>query len=56
MGTYGLTAYSVLQRTQEIGIPLALGAESGHVRRMVIFQGVRLALIAVGRHWRCLRP
>src|SRR5258708_38119052 len=40
-------AYSVQQRTQEIGIRLALGAESSDVRRMVVFQGMRLALIGV---------
>src|SRR4029077_19613746 len=42
IGIYGLMAYSVEQRTQEIGIRLALGAESGSVRNMVIFQGMRL--------------
>ena len=47
IGIYGLMAYSVQQRTQEIGIRLALGAESGHVRTMVVFQGMRLALIGV---------
>src|SRR5436190_16737831 len=47
IGIYGLMAYSVQQRTQEIGIRLALGAESGHVRSMVVFQGMRLALIGV---------
>jgi len=47
IGIYGLMAYSVQQRTQEIGIRLALGAESGHVRKMVMFQGMRLALAGV---------
>jgi ABC-type antimicrobial peptide transport system permease subunit len=47
IGIYGLMAYSVEQRTQEIGIRLALGAESGSVRNMVVFQGMRLALIGV---------
>src|SRR5262249_10643450 len=47
IGIYGLMAYSVQQRTQEIGIRLALGAETGHVRRMVVFQGMRLALVGV---------
>ena len=47
IGIYGLMAYSVEQRTQEIGIRLALGAESGSVRNMVIFQGMRLALVGV---------
>lgn len=47
IGIYGLMAYSVQQRTQEIGIRLALGAESGHVRKMVVFQGMRLGIIGV---------
>jgi ABC-type antimicrobial peptide transport system permease subunit len=40
-------AYSVEQRTQEIGIRLALGAEYSNVRNMIIFQGMRLALVGV---------
>jgi putative ABC transport system permease protein len=48
IGIYGLMAYSVTQRTQEIGIRLALGAESGVVRNMVVGQGMLLALIGVG--------
>ena len=47
IGIYGLMAYSVQQRTQEIGIRLALGAGAGSVRRMVVFQGMRLALLGV---------
>ncbi len=47
IGIYGLMAYSVQQRTQEIGIRLALGAEHGQVRNMVVFQGMRLALTGV---------
>ena len=47
IGIYGLMAYSVQQRTQEIGIRLALGAGVGQVRNMVVFQGMRLALIGV---------
>src|ERR1700730_2738623 len=45
IGIYGLMAYSVQQRTQEIGIRLALGAGTGSVRKMVVFQGMRLALV-----------
>jgi putative ABC transport system permease protein len=47
IGIYGLMAYSVEQRTQEIGIRLSLGADGGAVRRMVIVQGMRLALVGV---------
>jgi predicted permease len=47
IGIYGLMAYSVQQRTQEIGIRMALGAASGEVRKMVVFQGMRLALAGV---------
>jgi putative ABC transport system permease protein len=47
IGVYGLMAYSVEQRTQEIGIRLALGAELGQVRNMVIGQGMRLAIAGV---------
>ncbi len=43
IGIYGLTAYAVAQRTREIGIRLALGAEAGHIRRMVLGQHLRLA-------------
>ena len=44
IGIYGLMAYSVAQRTQEIGIRMALGAEAEQVRKMVVFQGMRLAV------------
>jgi putative ABC transport system permease protein len=47
IGIYGLMSYSVRQRTQEIGIRLALGAESGALRNMVVGQGMRLALIGI---------
>ncbi len=42
IGIYGLTAYSVQQRTAEIGIRMALGAASSDVRRMILLQGMRL--------------
>jgi predicted permease len=47
IGIYGLMAYSVEQRTQEIGIRLALGAPASQVKNMVVVQGMRLALIGV---------
>jgi predicted permease len=47
IGIYGLMAYSVAQRTQEIGIRLALGAGSGTVKQMIVMQGMRLALVGV---------
>jgi predicted permease len=47
IGIYGLMAYSVQQRTQEIGIRLALGAGTAAVRRMVVLHGMGLALVGV---------
>jgi predicted permease len=47
IGIYGLMAYSVEQRTQEIGIRMALGAEAGDVRRMVMKQGVTFAIAGI---------
>jgi predicted permease len=47
LGIYGLMAYSVTHRAQEIGIRLALGAESSQIRKMVVVQGLRPALAGV---------
>jgi putative ABC transport system permease protein len=47
IGIYGLMAYSVQQRMQEIGIRIALGAGPAAMRNMIVFQGMRLALIGV---------
>jgi putative ABC transport system permease protein len=47
IGIYGLMAYSVEQRTQEIGIRLALGASISQVKNMVVLQGMRLAIVGV---------
>lgn len=43
IGIYGLMAYSVQQRTQELGVRMALGAQSANIRNMVIRQGMLLA-------------
>jgi len=47
IGIYGLMAYSVQQRTQEIGIRIALGASAHDVRKMIVRQGMALALAGV---------
>ncbi len=47
IGIYGLMAYSVAQRTQEMGIRMALGADRDTIRKLVVWQGMRLALVGV---------
>ena len=47
IGIYGLMAYSVEQRTQEMGIRMALGADRTAIRKLVVWQGMRLALVGL---------
>jgi putative ABC transport system permease protein len=47
IGVYAVMAYSVSQRTREIGIRIAMGARSKQVLSLILFQGARLALIGV---------
>jgi putative ABC transport system permease protein len=48
LGIYGVLAYLVVQRTREIGIRMALGAESGDVRKLIVKEVGSMVIIGVG--------
>jgi putative ABC transport system permease protein len=48
LGIYGVMAYSMSQRTSEIGIRIAMGARVGDIVHMVLRQGAKLAFIGIG--------
>lgn len=48
VGLYGVLSYIVAERTREIGVRIALGAEGGSVQRMVVLKGVQVVAVGIG--------
>jgi len=48
VGVYGVVSYSVSQRTQEIGVRTAMGAQRSHVLKLILKQGMSMASIGTG--------
>src|SRR5205085_11101099 len=51
VGIYGVASQSVAQRTREIGLRIALGASAGEVRRMIVWETLRLSAIGAMIGW-----
>src|SRR5205823_381281 len=48
VGIHGLLSFAVSQRTQEIGVRMALGAQRGHIMRMILGRSALLAILGIG--------